>query len=330
YSYNNNGNLIKKDNTTYAYDYENRLTQITYPDNSTQTFTYCPLGKRISKTPSSINYELSTMNYLYDDQDLIAEYSPEGTLTSRYTFGPGIDNPISVRIGSESYFYHLDGLGSVIFITDKEKNIVSSYNYDAFGMPFGSSSIPNPFLFTSREYEPKANLYYYRARYYDPEVGRFLSMDPILGLLQSGLCPSCSKVSFSFNPILPYLLKLPEMLHPYVYVENNPVNLVDPKGLIGIKSGCDCLMDCLGDSAKENLKELGRCLVTNVPAGAAFGVGVCGVITLFEPYLLPAFPECAALAGISTGGLMGLACLANFNISNLAALIGCGIVCATQ
>ncbi|MEW6103724.1 MAG: hypothetical protein AB1630_07950 [bacterium] len=131
------------DTTTYAYDYENRLTQITYPNSSTQTFTYCPLGKRISKTSSSMNYELSTMNYLYDDNDLIAEYDPQGTLNARYTFGPGIDNPISVRIGTQSYFYHLDGLGSVIFITDKDKNIVSSYNYEVFGSPIPYSLIPS-------------------------------------------------------------------------------------------------------------------------------------------------------------------------------------------
>ncbi|MEW6482199.1 MAG: hypothetical protein AB1397_04275, partial [bacterium] len=80
-------NRSTMDTTTYTYDYENRLIQITFFDNSSQTFTYCPLGKRIAKDNSI---------FLYDGDDLIAEYDPQGTLNARYTFGPGIDNPISV------------------------------------------------------------------------------------------------------------------------------------------------------------------------------------------------------------------------------------------
>ncbi len=220
YSYDKNGNLIKKDGTSYVYDYENRLTQITFPDKSTETFTYCPLGKRMAKNNSI---------FLYDDFDLIAEYDPEGTLNARYTFGPGIDNPISVRIGTQSYFYHLDGLGSVIFITDKDKNIVSSYTYDAFGLLFPNSEprTPNPFLFTSREYEPKSNLYYYRARYYDPEVGRFITKDPFTW------GPDDLRILRNLewkDWVITTGVIFPNLQHPYVYCLNNPVNYVDPDG----------------------------------------------------------------------------------------------------
>jgi len=170
----------------------------------------------------------TTTLYFYDGDNILAEYDPQGNLETRYTFGPGIDNPLSARIGTSSYFYHLDALGSVISLTDSNKTQVASYFYDAFGFPHPSSPIPNPFLFTSREYEPESGLYYYRARYYNPEIGRFLQVDPILKL-QSGECLSCRGKQSSY--MVPFLLNNSQKLHFYVYVQNNPGNLTDPKGL---------------------------------------------------------------------------------------------------
>jgi len=201
YSYDNDGNLIKKidssGTTTYTYDFENRLVEITFPDRGTNTFGYCPFGKRVWKK----NKSGTTTFYFYDTEDILAEYDSFGNLKARYTFGKGIDNPISLRIGTQSYFYHLDALGSVISLTDSNKTQIVSYSYDAFGFPHPSSLIPNPFLFTAREYEEEPCLYYYRARYYDPEVGRFITKDPS------------------------------EKDHPYIYVENNPITMIDPYGL---------------------------------------------------------------------------------------------------
>jgi RHS repeat-associated protein len=77
------------------------------------------------------------------------------------------------------YYYHFDGLGSVVALSDSNTNVVEQYSYDVFGEPNTTSSIGNPYMFTSRRYDPEAGLYYYRARYYAYDIGRFLQTDPI-------------------------------------------------------------------------------------------------------------------------------------------------------
>jgi len=255
YSYDNDGNLIEKidssGTTTYTYDFENRLVEITFPDGGTNTFGYCPFGKRVWKK----NKSGTTTFYFYDTADILAEYDTFGNLKARYTFGRGIDNPISVRIGTQSYFYHFDALGSVISLTDSNKTQVASYSYDAFGKPstmdYGPSTMDNPFLFTSREYEPESGLYFYRARYYDPEIGRFISTDPIL---RPSTCPRCPTGAtfpmkgaglLSYRGVINRIIQAPWRLHFYVYVQNNPINLIDPRGL----------WEMIGDEASEWYKE---------------------------------------------------------------------------
>lgn len=105
---------------------------------------------------------------------------------------------------SEDYFYHYDGLGSVIALTDSADNIIESYSYDVFGQPNTTSSVGNPYLFTGRRHNTETGLYYYRARYFDPYIGRFLQIDPI-GYFGG--------------------------VNIYTYVGNNPTNWIDPYGL---------------------------------------------------------------------------------------------------
>ena len=102
------------------------------------------------------------------------------------------------------YYYHFDGLSSVVALSNVNNQVVENYTYDVFGSPSATSSIGNRFMFTGREYDTETGLYYYRARYYNPEIGRFLQTDP-LGYLAN--------------------------MNRYVYVDNNPVNWLDPYGL---------------------------------------------------------------------------------------------------
>jgi len=79
---------------------------------------------------------------------------------------------------SDKVYYHFDGLGSVIALSDENTDIVERYSYDVFGEPNRTSDVNNPYMFTGRRYDDETGLYYYRARYYAYDIGRFLQPDP--------------------------------------------------------------------------------------------------------------------------------------------------------
>jgi YD repeat-containing protein len=110
YTYDNNGNTLSKADftgtTTYGYDFENRLTSVSAPGGLTASYAYDPFGRRISKTVNGV-----TTQYLYDGMNIIKEYDGSGTLLATYVHGPGIDQPVSMTRGGQTYYYHADGLG---------------------------------------------------------------------------------------------------------------------------------------------------------------------------------------------------------------------------
>ncbi len=203
FTYGYNGNTLTSvtgsNTTSYTWDFENRLTQVTLPGSGgTVTFKYDPFGRRIYKSSSS-----GTSIYAYDSDTLIEEVNAGGTAVARYTQSGLIDEPLAVlRSGATSY-YHADGLGSVTSLSNVTGSLAQTYAYDSFGKQTSSSgSLTNPFQYTAREFDFETGLYYNRARYYDPLVGRFLGEDP-------------SNVGGG----------------QYLYVGNSPTNLVDPSGL---------------------------------------------------------------------------------------------------
>ena len=104
--------------------------------------------------------------------------------------------------------------------------MVQTYEYDSFGKVHDNmNAIKQPYTFTGREWDKEIGLYYYRARYYDAETGRFVSFDPILRGFSHVEEVGCRESITSFP------LEQPQKLHPYAYVENNPLNLTDASGL---------------------------------------------------------------------------------------------------
>ncbi|MDH4188518.1 MAG: hypothetical protein OEV08_16145, partial [Nitrospira sp.] len=211
----NKTNIITNNSTLYTYDAENRLTKVEEfaagnpTPASTSTYRYDGLGRRIQKTLSTQSSALSTA-YVYDGEDILLEYDGANVLQARYTHGPGIDEPIAVTKGGATFFYHQDALGTVTDLTDSAGATAKSYSYDAYGNLVESpGTLEQPYTYTGREFDSETGLYYYRARAYDPRIGRFLQIDPI-GFAEGSI-------------------------NLYLYTNDNPVDFSDPFGLEGCK-----------------------------------------------------------------------------------------------
>jgi len=147
-----------------------------------------------------------TEYYLYDREDRIGDYDQSGNLLISYTHGPATDEPVAMTVNGSTYFYIPDIQGSIRAIVDIDGNMMASYVYDVWGNLVSHSGVlaeKNDYLYTGREYDWETGIYYYRARSYNPELGRFLQQDP------DGMVDG------------------PNM---YVYVRDDAVNKVDPWG----------------------------------------------------------------------------------------------------
>ena len=170
------------------------------------TFGYDGWGRRVRKSTAT-----GTRRYLWDGDALLAELDTLGNGVAGYTYSPGTDNVASVLRhdrGDSTYYYIQDysrNVLALLALTSGGVTIDNQYRYEPFGNTQGSttSTIPNTLQFAGREHDAETQLYYDRARYIDPAVGRFVSEDPIG--LDGGI-------------------------NLYAFVGNDPVNGWDPSG----------------------------------------------------------------------------------------------------
>ncbi|MBZ5726561.1 MAG: hypothetical protein LAP87_16365 [Acidobacteriia bacterium] len=208
-TYDANGNTTVSGVRTFAYDFENRLKSMTMSGSPTVTLQYDGDGNRVAKTVGG-----ATIRYLVDDLNptgyaqVVEEVVGSGVQRT-YTYG-------SQRISqnqliSNSWmpsFYGYDGGGSIRTLTDATSTVTDTYDYDAWGNPVNTTgSTPNTFLYRGEQYDADLSLYYLRARFFSPLSGRFLSMDPAVGVTMD-----------------------PATLHKYLYASSNPINRMDPTG----------------------------------------------------------------------------------------------------
>jgi RHS repeat-associated protein len=206
YQYDNNGNLLNDGVHSYSYDSQNHL--IAVDNGNTSTYKYDALGRRIEKVVGT-----ETTQYLYSGVNEIENRDGTGNITASFVFQSGIDDVISSRINGADYFYYNNVLGSVNAIANTSGTVVDRYEYDPFGgqslfdgnyTPAGSSAIGNDITFTGRSFDDEIGKYYYRARHYEEDDGRFQQKDP-LGYFAGDM-------------------------NLYSYVMNKPTRLVDPFG----------------------------------------------------------------------------------------------------
>jgi len=192
--YDLNGNMTSDGTHSYTWDARDRLKQIDL--GNTASFTYDPFGRRATKS----NVGTST-TFLYDGANAVQEVIG-GTNTANSLSG-GIDEVFQRTDTAGARSFLSDALGSTLALADSSGTLQTQYTFDPFGNTTTSgSATTNSFAYTGRELDA-GNLYFYRARYYNPTLQRFISEDPI---------GFAGGINF------------------YAYVHDSPTSLVDPSG----------------------------------------------------------------------------------------------------
>ncbi len=213
YTYTANGETATKtvgsSLTTYMYDVLGNLTAVTMPNGTHIGYLVDAENNRVGKT---VNGSL-VAGFLYDGDALVAQLDSNNQIVSQFIYGSGRNSPDYMVTGGITYRIFSDHLGSPRLVVDSASGqIVERIDYDEFGNVINDSNPGfQPFGFAGGLYDQDTKLIRFGARDYDPSIGRWTAKDPI---------------RFSGGDS-----------NLYGYVLNDPVNLIDPRGLEGT---CPC------------------------------------------------------------------------------------------
>jgi RHS repeat-associated protein len=196
FSYDPNGNLTSDGLTSYTWNARNQLSGMS--GGTSASFAYDALERRRSKTVGG-----ATTNFLYDGENLVQELTSGGTPTANLLTGLSIDQMFTRAEAGGTSTMLIDVLGSAVALADTSGAVQTQYTFDPFGTTtLSGATSSNSLQFTGRENDG-TGLYYYRARYHAPALGRFTSEDPIG--FRGGI-------------------------NLHTYADDSPTNLVDPSG----------------------------------------------------------------------------------------------------
>jgi RHS repeat-associated protein len=205
FTYDQLGNTLTKsdeDSWAYTYDVRNQLTQVEKNQQSIALYDYDGNGRRVKKSEWSEDLEdYKTTICMYSGLDIIYEKDPDSGEEAIYIYSPR--GRIAKSVGGLQDYYHIDFLGSTRLVTDENGSITSETQYKAFGE---NESDEKSHLYTGKE-KDSSDLYYFGSRYYDPDIGRFITRDSQFGRKSN-----------------------PQSFNRYIYCLNNPLKYVDPDG----------------------------------------------------------------------------------------------------
>jgi RHS repeat-associated protein len=263
-TYDANGNTTTSGGKTFTFDSENHMTSMT-GNGKVVTMVYDAFGNRVAKTVNGV-----TTQYLVEDDvnptglPQVVEETVNGAVTRSYTYGlERISEAQPIQGAWTPSFYEYDGAGSVRQLTNAAISVTDTYEYDAFGNTVNKTgATPNNYLYRGEQYDPDLGLYYLRARYYNPQTGRFLSRDPEDGKATN-----------------------PATLHKYLYAGGDPVNRVDRSGrdyidyvldvAWGVSTACKVVSYGWVLMELEMLKEYGHFIDIPMPVKLTF---VCSIL----------------------------------------------------
>jgi RHS repeat-associated protein len=206
YQYDEFGNLIRESRgreqklvTEYRYDTQHRLIHVTKPDGSEAHYQYDAFGRRIEKQVTDKLGHTEKTEFLWQGDKLIAESSDSHYQTYLYEYGSF--RPLALITGegadnAHAYFYHLDQVGTPLEITGHDGAIAWAVDYHAYGNVARErvQEITSPLRFQGQYYDEETGLHYNRHRYYSPETGRYITVDPI------GLAGGLNNYQYAKNP----------------------------------------------------------------------------------------------------------------------------------